>query len=318
MNLLPTAEQQAIADSAAAFLMKEVAPIGGGDGLADDAVWRQSAELGWLGLGADDSLGGVGAGLAEEAVLHRELGRQLAPGPYVSTILATRVAEEAGEVALARSMIDGELRCGMAVGPLGVGVERGHLVLVLDDDGARVHELAAVADEISLDTSSTVASISLGACQAQIQGRSVLDRGRVLVAAQLLGIAEACRDMSASFAATRVQFGKPIGTFQAVKHRCSDMAVRCETARSMTFMAALLVDADRPDSSAYASSAFVLASSAATRNAAANIQNHGGIGFTMELGAHRFVTRAITLRRLLGDPARVHADIVGAGPTSFA
>lgn len=319
MNLLPTLEQHALIEAAAAFADKELlAPDGLPATSVDAATWSRTAELGWLGLGLPEEAGGVGASLAEEALLHQELGRRLVPGPFIATTLAARVAIGGGETALATRLIAGEVRCGVAAGDLGIDVEVGHLALVIDASCATLLEVDGIEPDVPVDVGSSVSTVTLGAAVTAVEGRAVFDRGHVLVAAQLVGIAEACRDMSAAYAATRMQFGRPIGSFQAVKHRCAEMVVRCETARSLTNMAALLVGADRGDGAVYASSALTLAAAAAVRNASDNIQNHGGIGVTTELGAERYVTRALTLRRLLSEPAWRHHDVAGAGPTCFS
>ena len=122
----------------------------------------------------------------------------------------------------------------------------------------------------------------------------------ILVAAQLVGLAEAARDLAASYASERVQFGRPIGVFQGVKHPCADMAVRCEAAWSQTVYAALALRDGYPNASRQVSAAKATAGDAANRNAAACVQVFGGIGVTTECDAHVLVKRAQVLRRLAG------------------
>lgn len=329
MNVMPTADQQAIADAAAAFLHKELAiDTGRVERAFDETMWRRCAELGWLALGLDTTHGGIGATLAEETLLHRELGRSLAPGPYAATTIAARVAAAAGDTELTTALINGDIRAGTVTGTTGIDTEPGHLALVIDTTGAHLHHLATVTAHRPLDTCSTIATVTLGdrvATTTHGHGPDphLLARARVLTAAHLVGIAEACRDMSATYAATRTQFGKPIGAFQAVKHRCADMVARCETARSLTYMAAVLTNtppngAPHPDAPTYAAAALVLATTAATRNTAANIQNHGGIGFTTELGADRYTTRTHTLTHLFGPPHTLHTHLTTPTPTTFS
>jgi alkylation response protein AidB-like acyl-CoA dehydrogenase len=126
-------------------------------------------------------------------------------------------------------------------------------------------------------------------------------RASVLAAAALVGIAEATRDMAAEYSKVRVQFGKPIGAYQAIKHRCADMAVRAEAASSQVLFAALSIDEGRPDDAFQAASAKVVASDAAIRNAADNIQIHGGMGYTFEHDAHLYLKRAHVFDRIAGD-----------------
>jgi alkylation response protein AidB-like acyl-CoA dehydrogenase len=129
-----------------------------------------------------------------------------------------------------------------------------------------------------------------GASVAQLQLR-----GLVLVAAQLVGIAESCRDLSVEYAKTRQQFGRPIGVNQAIKHRCAEMAVAAERALDQLYFAAATVTQGGPDSEFQARTAKVVALAAARANSAATIQVHGGMGWTSEFDAHLFVERAEVL-----------------------
>src|SRR6202034_2275776 len=125
-------------------------------------------------------------------------------------------------------------------------------------------------------------------------------RGSALVAAELTGIAEATAALSAEHAKDRIQFGRPIGVNQAVKHPCADMAVRAELAWAQTTVAALTVEEERSDADLQCRSALVAAADAAERNAAATVQVLGGMGFTFEHDANLYVKRAFLLGQLLG------------------
>jgi alkylation response protein AidB-like acyl-CoA dehydrogenase len=138
--------------------------------------------------------------------------------------------------------------------------------------------------------------------------------GQILVAAALAGIAAATRDASASYAKLRKQFEVPIGSFQAVKHRCAEQAVRAEAAAQVVTLAALAVDTDRPDAGLLRASARLVAADAAITNASDNIQNHGGIGYTYEHDAHLYLKRAHVLALVLGDPTSLHEAILAAPP----
>jgi alkylation response protein AidB-like acyl-CoA dehydrogenase len=125
-------------------------------------------------------------------------------------------------------------------------------------------------------------------------------RANVLVAAELAGIATATAEQSTQYAKDREQFGVPVGSFQAVKHRCADMAVRAEAATSLVRYASLAVRDGLPDAAFHADAARAVAARNAVENAQINVQNHGGIGFTWEHTAHRYVTRAQVRARTLG------------------
>ena len=131
----------------------------------------------------------------------------------------------------------------------------------------------------------------------------VLDRAAVALAAEQVGGASRCLEMAVEYAKTRVQFGRPIGSFQAVKHKCADMLVALELARSSLFQAVRQAAADDPGLPASASIAKTLCSEAYLHVAAENIHVHGGTGFTWEHPAHLYFRRAKSSEVLLGTPA---------------
>jgi alkylation response protein AidB-like acyl-CoA dehydrogenase len=317
MNLQPSQEQAGIAASAASFLAKEL-PISRLRELAadvdadaiDQATWQRCAELGWLALGLSEDHGGIGLGLAEEAMLFRELGRHLAPGPFRSSVLGARVASIAGNDELAEAITSGARRVGFQIGDLAIDVRDGDLLLTLDDDGGELFEVASAQPIAGVDPGTRFARVTKGASVARADSPVLLSRARVLAAAEQLGIIEAVRDMSASYAQTRVQFDKPIGTFQAVKHRCADMAIAAYSTVGEVFQAALLIDAGAADGPFHAATAYVLATNGAKVSTADNIQNHGGIGFTWEQDAHLFLKRAFLLEHLLGPQRRTYEVVL--------
>jgi alkylation response protein AidB-like acyl-CoA dehydrogenase len=306
MNLEPSTEQLEIAASARAFLSKELPiarlrELGESETDAiDDATWRRCADLGWLALGLPEEQGGVGLGLPDEVMLFRELGRHLAPGPFRSGVLAARVAGDAGQDDLAGEIASGERRVGMEVDGLGIDVRAGDLMLRIDATSAELLEVAEVSPVRGVDPGVRFGRVTPAASMARVESSTAMDRARVLVAAELLGIIEAVRDMSSAYAQTRTQFDKPIGTFQAVKHRCADMAVAAYATTAELHQAALLVEAGADDASFHAAAAFVLACDGARTSADDNVQNHGGIGFTWEQDSHLYLKRAFLLERLLG------------------
>jgi alkylation response protein AidB-like acyl-CoA dehydrogenase len=130
-----------------------------------------------------------------------------------------------------------------------------------------------------------------------------LDLARIALAAEQVGAAEKCLDMSVEYAKVRHQFGRPIGSFQAIKHKCANMLMRIESARSAAFYASALASQGETDLQEAASSAKAYCSDTFFHCAAENIQIHGGIGFTWEHGAHLYFKRAKAAEVLLGDPA---------------
>lgn len=328
MDLLPSSEQAAIVEAAAAFLAKEM-PVGGrdsargaGEPVLDRDVWRKAAGLGWLGLGLAVEDGGVGYSLVEEALLHRELGRYLADGPFVASALGARVATAAGLGHVAAGILNGDILVGLAqpgrvaavVGDTVsgaftlFGVAGADLALVVDRSSAALVEtdrLGMPARSSCIDPTVELGFVDVSGVEAIAAVPAAVDalyvRGSILLAAALVGVAEAARDMATAYAATREQFGRPIGTFQAVKHACAEMAVLSEAAHAQTFYAALAVADAHEDGLFQAASAKLIATHAALTCTAANVQVHGGLGFTQELAAHRYVTRAHVYDAMFGE-----------------
>jgi alkylation response protein AidB-like acyl-CoA dehydrogenase len=324
MNLSLSEEQAIIAFTASEFLSGEL-PMARVRKLAenvdsaaiDDATWKRCAELGWFALALPEEAGGAGFGLCEEVMLFREFGRYLAPGPFLSSILGVRVATKSGTSELASSIAAGDVRVGIEVGDMAVNVRPGDLLLAIGDRTAELFEIAKADHLECIDPGSRLARVSRGASVAKIEDQSILDRARVLLAAEQLGIIEAVRDMAASYAQLRMQFGKAIGSFQAVKHRCADMAVAAYSVIGEIYQAALLVDAGAPDGAFHAANAYVLASTGAKTSTADNIQNHGGIGFTWEHDAHLYLKRAFLLENLLGPQRLAYQAILAPARHEF-
>ena len=126
-----------------------------------------------------------------------------------------------------------------------------------------------------------------------------------------VSLAERTVEMSVEYAKVRRQFGKPIGVFQAIKHRCADMAVRAEVARSVATYAAVALAESEPDAARHAGAAKALAGGAALANATDNIQNHGGMGYTWESDAHLYLKRARVLEHVCGS-RMAHLDAIAS------
>jgi alkylation response protein AidB-like acyl-CoA dehydrogenase len=333
MDLMPTPEQDAIRDAVRAFLdaelpMSRVRALMGAPADAYAELWRGAAGLGFFALGLPESRGGAGYALSEEMVLFEELGRTLAPGPWLGTVLAAHALAEAGDGARAplERLAAGELRAAACIdawgGPLtvrgerlsgtrdtvlGAGLADAFLivdaagVLFVPADGAV--DVAAVP---SLDATNPVGTVSFrdAPCTVLSRDRGAVERMRraatVLACADAVGGTARTVEMSVEYAKVRQQFGKPIGSFQAVKHRCADMAVRAEVARSATTYATVSVRDGAADADFQVAVAKVLCANAYLSNAADNVQNHGGMGFTWECDAHLYVKRSRAFDATLG------------------
>lgn len=326
MDLLPSPEQAEITDSSAAFLrdrlpITRTRALFEGPTNIDALAWSAAAELGWFGLGLPESSGGVGCGLADEALLFREIGRSLASGPFLSSVLAARVAAFGGRTDLADEIVGGR--------PVGSAIAGGIDLLasgVLDGDLLLV-DVDAASGLVLVATPSAAALVELGrladvravagydpatrlhrAAARQVTPLAIVDvatdpverRGHVLAAAMLTGITEACRDVSSEHAKVRVQFDRPIGVNQAMKHPCADMAVQAQLALAQTLFAAIALDEGREDAEFHALSAHLVAHEAAEFASAGTIQVLGGMGFTFEHDAHLFAKRTHVLGQLFG------------------
>ncbi len=289
------------------------------DGVASPrpAFWDALRDPGWLGLHVAEEHGGAGYGLVEQAVVVEELGRACAPGPYVSTALAAAVLEAAGGPA-AGALLP-KLASGERTGTVALSGDRpvldGHDadLVVCEIAGAwYVLDRASAGPELlpSVDLTRPVAQIATGGVTPpadRLLPGLTADRVRelcaVLLAAEAIGLAQWCVDTAAEYAKVRVQFGRPIGQFQGVKHRCADMLARTELARAAVWDAARAArDLDNGGALAIASAA-ALAFEAAFRNGKDCVQTLGGIGFTWEHDAHLYLRRAITLHQIAGTPA---------------
>jgi alkylation response protein AidB-like acyl-CoA dehydrogenase len=297
---------------------------------ARPAFWDELGALGWLGLHVPEVYGGSGYGLAELVVVLEELGRVTAPGPFLPTVIASAVVARAGMEAqrsgLLPGLVDGSRVAAVAASAADVhvtrrddlvsgdaglvlGAELADLVLVPvgDDlvvldanaDGVTIEAIAAV------DPTRRVARVLLDGAvvgaDAVLPGAAGVARDltRLLFAAEAAGGAHDCVDAASAYAKVRIQFGRPIGTYQAVKHHCANMLVAAELATAAVWDAARAADAPADQFSLACAGAAALAMPAYFRNAQLNIQVHGGIGFTWEHDGHLHLRRATTLAALV-------------------
>jgi 3-oxochol-4-en-24-oyl-CoA dehydrogenase len=287
--------------------------------------WAALAEPGWLGLHIDEANGGAGYGYVEQAVVLEELGRAAAPGPYLPTVLAAAVLQDAGGTAakaLLPALAAGALTGAVALSdaaPVAGGALADVFVLEVDGRWCAVDAADAVVQECkSVDPTRRAARVTIDAGAVPADRWLTIDRERVrqiaavLLAAEAIGIAQWCVDTAAEYAKTRVQFGRPIGQFQGVKHRSADMLARTELARAAVWDAArALNDTDNGAEVAIAAGA-ALAFDAAFANGKDCVQTLGGIGFTWEHDAHIYLRRAMTLHQLAGTPDEWRVDAARA------
>ncbi len=302
-------------------------------GEALPAFWKELP--GWLGLHLAEEYGGEGAGVPELAVVLEELGRVVAPGPFLPTVLASAVLAEAGSAALRTTLLPGladgsrigavglagEVRDGRVTDEMVLGGGLADLLLLVAGDDVLVFEAAGTERQIpenGLDPTrrSARVSASLDTALARLTGGAAVARrlARILAAAEAAGSAYACLDMAVAYAKERRQFGRTIGTFQAVKHHCADMLLDAELAVAAAWDAARAPAG--PEAELAAAVAATRAVAAGVRAAEMTIQLHGGIGFTWDHDAHLYLRRSVTLAAYVartGDPDRDVARLVASG-----
>jgi len=306
-------DQVMIAESIREYLASE-API---ERLRPNAAPRDFAqaragiiELGWFGLGLPDAVGGAGLGLVEEVLVQRECGRYLISPSVLATVLGAHVAAEAGDAALARALATGQSTAAAAIilsTKLSDGRSAGYafdwnagdLLVAWADSGMGLFDARCFEDarlDAGLDDSVRlqVGALNISKARYWIPAATapIALRAQVLLAARLIGLAEHACDLTVEYAKVRQQFGKPIGSFQAVKHRCADMVLRARLAWHQTALAGLKVQAAARDAALHAAAAKLIAAQAAHENARAAIQLHGAIGFQSECDVHWFMKRA--------------------------
>lgn len=252
-------------------------------------TWSTLRELGIFDVTLGEAQGGSGLGAIEEALIVMELGRRLAS----PAVLATSGAGPA----LAKSGLGGQnvaaaYRHGERI--LLVEEAQAQVMLVRDGDGANLYRLPS-GDGKVIDRRLWSAGLREIATPSELIAHcepvDVL-RLRLIDAAALAGMAMATLDMAVAYAGIREQFGRPIGSFQAIKHHCADMAVAARCARDQTSFAATALDDERDDAVLQVECALLVAGSAALDNAGKNLQIHGGIGFSDEADPHLFLKRA--------------------------
>lgn len=304
--------------------------------------WTAAADLGWQGLAIPEEFGGAGFGLPELAVVLEAQGRDLCPGPFLPTVAAAVVIDRCGTDELRAALLPG-LADGSTVAALGLSGHvhiTGHtvfgesptvlgapdaalLVLVAGDDVVVVDAQATgvtVSPLDSTDTTRSIGSVTLDQAEAIAVIRDAATKAhtafRILAAAEAVGISWAALEMAVEYAKVREQFGRTIGTFQAVKHHAANMLVAAELTTAAAWDAARADDLD--DAWFGAAVAATQAIHSQVFNAENNIQLHGGIGFTWEHDAHLYLRRALTLSALTADGADPLADVVDGQRTGRA
>ncbi|MEU6040075.1 acyl-CoA dehydrogenase family protein [Actinomadura sp. NPDC047616] len=311
----------------------------------DAALWQAVAvQLGCAGLPVPEEHGGAGASWRETAVVMEELGRAVAPVPFLSSaVLATAALLAAGEAGgdLLAELAAGERIAVVAVpfntapgAPLGtsVRVEDGALTGTVTSvaDGAAADVLLVPAPDglytvdaadarrtpvTSLDMTRRLCDIALPGVPARrvAEGdaavRAALAAGAAMLASEQLGLAERCLESTVEYLKTRYQFGRPVGSYQGLKHRLADLWTSVTQARAVARYAASCLASGDPDTAVAMALAQAHCSAVAVKAAEECVQMHGGIGFTWEHPAHLYLKRAKSAAIALGTPDQHRAAL---------
>jgi alkylation response protein AidB-like acyl-CoA dehydrogenase len=358
-------DQLALREAAASLIearapMTRVRAVAATENRLDDELWSAMADQGWLAVDRPEASGGLGLGMVEVAVLCEQIGRHLAPVPFLGTVLARGALEAAvtnrtldaanvlGEHSIAEwtdQLSSGEKAGAVAwsrrveaVGasedgsggwvlsgrtdPVVYGSSSDILVVFAGAPHDSALFAVAMTDDMrprpepAMDVTRSISRVEFDRTPALLigdaeQAQALLDRAATGTSAELLGSANRAMEMSVEYAKDRVQFGRPIGSFQAIKHRCADMLVDVEGMRSVAYYAAWAVGASDPEARSAASTAKIWCSDASSRVMASALQVHGGIGFTWEHDMHLFLKRSQLDEVSFGD-ATFHRDRLAA------
>jgi alkylation response protein AidB-like acyl-CoA dehydrogenase len=323
MFLAPHGAEIEIAATAAKFLSRAI-PIdrlhgtGASPGLTA-GLRANFATMGWFGLVVPEAAGGSGLSAIEHALFFREVGRHCGPVDILAQSLAAMMSQDGR---LRGAFLAGEQGVALAVrdGPMLrlLGSHEAALALHVERDGARLLDVSTVETSArpSLDPATGMRAVVGGTPRtvAVSSDGDVWTLGQLGVAAMEVGIAESALALIVEYAKVRETFGRKIGTYQAVRHACADMALRGEAARCQLWSAAAALKERRSDAHVHLDAAKHLANRAAVMNADVDIQLHGAIGVTEEHDAHLLLKHGLLLARLFGSkrtllPRLLHAEL---------
>jgi alkylation response protein AidB-like acyl-CoA dehydrogenase len=312
----------------------------------DDKLWQRGAELGWTGLAVPEEHDGAGQGLVELCLVAEEIGRAAAPGAFTDSALTGLALARLGQPELLAALAAGDLKASLAChGQASGRYEGGELVL---SGRATAVQAAAAADWLLVRAASDQEAsrdrlVLVERARTEVEPRRTLDETRrwydvvldgvrvpaadvvavdqadiqwladaaaVLSAADSLGVGERLLEMTVGHVKAREQFGRPLGSFQSVKHKVAGMLTTVKGARAATYYAAMALDAGVTGATVAASVAKAFTAEGIAALAGEALQAHGGIGFTWEHDLHLYLRRAKVNEMLYGAPAEHYERLV--------
>lgn len=296
MDLRPTPEQRDLRAATRAVCQDIRRGIASDARLEVKGVWRALTELGVFALQLPTADGGMGLGVADTAIVFEEFGHKLIPGPLVATQLAARHLPAAADGSAIVSEIYPDRGPWIVEHPDSFD----HLAVIGEDSIRLVcrDTVGLLRAMVPMDPLTPVGCLDSLGDLIPVVALGPEDRRRwylesaILAASMQVGIAQAALEMSVAYATGREQFGRAIGSFQAVKHMAADMLVRTEVARSAVFAASTSVDENSFDKVRSVAGAKMLADRAAQENSRTAVQIHGGMGFAWEVDVHLYLKRS--------------------------
>ena len=298
MDLAFTGLQEELRGQARAFLEATPAP-----------TWRELAELGWTGASVAEEHGGAGLSFLEEAVLHEEAGRALLHAPLWSTSCLAPSLPEEEQAAVAA----GEASWTLALGPLVPDLDTATSVAIVGGD--TIWELAGADREVlaTNDESRPLGVVSGGEPGRALCASDVLpavrSRSLAILALEAVGVGGRALELAVAYVSEREQFGRRVGSYQAVSHPLATSHAELELARSLAWWAAWCVATDAPEAVVATAAAKADAADAAVLACERAIQAHGGIGFTWEHALQRLYKRALWIRSWEASGAQLRAEV---------
>ena len=285
----------------------------------DPSLWAEIVELGWPGIAVSETHGGQGLGAVELAMLLEELGYACAATPFLSTAVVASVIQAAGSDAQRErwlpGLASGELTAGLGRAELVADGEGAGVVVVLDGEEAQLIAEPRAEPVVTIDGTRRFARVS---GDAEPLGAGASGRALAGISAEVVGVCQRALEMTLEYVKDRKQFGVPVGSFQAVAHRCAQMLLHTESARSTAYFAAWAAEADPERLGEAAALAAAAAADGGREVAASAIQAHGGIGFTWEADVHWLYKRAQLDTALLGGAGRHRAVLARAAAARAA
>jgi alkylation response protein AidB-like acyl-CoA dehydrogenase len=294
-----TPEQEELRTQARAYLATHGEPS-----------WKELAELGWTGVSVPEANGGAGLGFLEEAVLFEEMGRALTHAPYWSTIAVMLPALPPD---LQAEVASGDASWTLATGPLVPDLDTATRVATIGGDS--IWELQGAEREVleTNDETRPLGVVSGGSAGERLASSELLPqiRTRSLTALSLeaSGVGARALELAVDYAKERHQFGKPIGTYQAVSHPLATTLMELELGRSLALFAAWCITENDARASIAAAAAKSLCADAAVAACERSIQAHGGIGFTWEHVLHRLYKRALWIQAWEASGAQLRSEV---------